>query len=361
MILVSAYFLYLLFTALWAEYPEITVWYVMTDLIFIVIFALFYILSKNIELYRLIDFFVYLVPPACVIYSILLIMNPDALRIGGYVLVLLPTLTLFCSLRLIQSFSLINCLLMGACFLMLAAGLSRAPLLSAASGLLLVFVFVIRKGSVRFRFAATLAGIFIISATILIAITPIKINAARSFYRLTGFSLQIGDRFITIQGDDSVRWAVFQDAKALYRANWLRGIGYMNFMPWFGNTNNFWYQDTKGNEVVGMSLHNIFQTWGLEGGLPCLFIVAALLLKYFRILWRRIRESRTELEKSSYKAFAIEMICLLIFGLFHQIHQQPVLFMMLGIVFAFDVRGQVRAGNPHKGNHVRYLRKAAIS
>ena len=43
------YFIYLLLTAMWAEYADITIWYVATESIYIIIFALFYLLSLNLE------------------------------------------------------------------------------------------------------------------------------------------------------------------------------------------------------------------------------------------------------------------------------------------------------------------------
>jgi len=42
------------------------------------------------------------------------------------------------------------------------------------------------------------------------------------------------------------------------------------------------------------------------------------------------------MEKLYYKLFIIGMACLLIAGMFHQIHQSPVFFILLGIVYAFD-------------------------
>jgi O-antigen ligase len=107
-------------------------------------------------------------------------------------------------------------------------------------------------------------------------------------------------------------------------------------MPWFGDMYNFIDENPKGKETVGMNLHNTFQTWALEGGLPCLCIVAMLLWKYFRILRRRIIQSNNDLEKSYYKLFVIGMVCSLVVGLFHQIHQTPMLFILLGIVYALE-------------------------
>ncbi|HKZ39049.1 MAG TPA: hypothetical protein VJ184_15405, partial [Chryseolinea sp.] len=93
--LILIYFLYLLLTAMWADNPVITIWYVAVESIFIIIFALSYLLSKNFAPDSIINFFIYMVPPAIIIYSITYIMDPEASRLGGYVLVFLPFLLLF--------------------------------------------------------------------------------------------------------------------------------------------------------------------------------------------------------------------------------------------------------------------------
>jgi len=44
-ILIMSYYLYLLLTSLWAQYPATTIWSVATEAIYIIIFALFYFIS----------------------------------------------------------------------------------------------------------------------------------------------------------------------------------------------------------------------------------------------------------------------------------------------------------------------------
>ena len=146
----------------------------------------------------------------------------------------------------------------------------------------------------------------------------------------------VGDQVIEAEKPDVLRWLIYNEASSRYETNWLLGIGYMNFMPWFGDMYNYSSENLNGKMVFGMSLHNTFQAWALEGGLPCLFIVTLLIFKYFSILRRRAKYSVNDLEKSYYKLLTIIMICLLVEGLFYQIHQTPVFFIMLGIVYALD-------------------------
>ena len=334
--LILIYYSYLLLTAIWAEYPDVTIWFVATESIYVIIFALFYLLSINFAPDRIIDFFVYLVPPAILCFLITYIIDPEASRFGGYVLVLLPFIFLFCVFRLIQSVSILNIVFITACLLMLVTGRSRAPLIIAGFGLLLMFMTKtnpwrrLRKPILVF---VMIGIVFIIT---IITVPQLKLFAAQTIVRITYQEMVVSDQVIEAEMPDEVRWRIYDDAFLLYKTNWLFGMGYMNFMPWFGDMYNFIDENPKGKETVGMNLHNTFQTWALEGGLPCLCIVAMLLWKYFRILRRRIIQSNNDLEKSYYKLFVIGMVCSLVVGLFHQIHQTPMLFILLGIVYALE-------------------------
>jgi hypothetical protein len=319
---------------MWAEYPSITIWYVATEAIYIIIFALFYLLSLNFDPDRIINFFVNLVPPAIIVWLITYIIDPDAIRAGGYSLRLLPFILLFCTLKLIQSFSLRNVVFITTCLLMLVAGMSRTPLLIAGLGLFLAFIIITKGAGSRRKLAAAFVIIGVVATIAILAVQPLKIYAAKTIARSVYQDVAVGDEVFESEKIDIVRWGVMGSAFSLYDTNWLFGMGYMNFMPWFGSEHNYIEYNVRGKEVVGVNLHNTFQTWALEGGLPCVGIVVLLLWKYFSILRRRIRQSKNDLDKSYYKLFVILMVCLLVQGMFHQIHQMPVLFMFLGIVYA---------------------------
>jgi O-Antigen ligase len=353
--LLVLYFLYLLLTATWAAYPDSTIWYLSEETIFIAIFALFYLLSLNITPDQLISFFVWLVPPAILVDLITYMTDPEALRLGAYVLVLLPFVLLFCILRLLQSFSVRNLGWVTACLVMLVIGMSRAPLLIAGLGLVLMFITIAKRRRTRIRIVVGFLIISVAATSAILAVPALRINAARSIARITYQDVIVGDEVIPAEKPDVLRWTIYADALSLYETNWLFGMGYMNFMPWFGERYSYSFENVRGKETVGMNLHNVYQTWALEGGLPCVAIVASLLWKYFSILRRRIRQSKNYREKAYYKLFVVAMICLLVEGLFHQIHQTPVLFILLGIVYAFDdnskrrtpevARAQLKAGS----------------
>lgn len=334
------YYLYLLLTAMWAEYPDITIWYSLTESIYIIIFALFYLLSMNFKPDRIINFFVNLMPPTILIYLIIYIIDPEAGRLGGYTLVFLPFVLLFCTLRLIQSFSIRNVVFITAGLLMLVMGKSRTPLLIIGLGLLLIFVTITKRWRTRRKLVAVFMSIVLVLIIAFLSFQPIRLSVATTISRIIYQDVVVGDQVIEAEKPDALRWSIYDNARSLYKTNWLLGMGYMNFMPWYGDMYNYSFMTAKGKEIRGMNLHNVYQTWALEGGLPCLGIVTLLLWKYFNILRRRIRQSKNDLERSYCKLFVIGMVCLLVEGLFHQIHQAPVFFIFLGIVYALDVKNR---------------------
>lgn len=330
------YYLYLLLTAIWAEYAGITIWYVATESIYIIIFSLFYLLSLNFGPDRIIDFFVYLVPPSIIIVLMTYIIDPEASRLGNNVLVLLPFIFLFCAFRLIQLLHIRYVVFVTACLLMLVIGMSRTPLLIAGLGLSIMLVMIRKRWRALCKIGAAFFIIGVIVTITVIVVPQLRLYAANTIMRTTYKDVVVGDQVIEAEMPDVVRWKIFFDAFSLYKSHWLFGMGYMNFMPWYGDMYDFRFENIRGKETVGMSLHNTFQTWALEGGLPCLGIVGLLLWKYFSILRKQIRQSKNYMEKLYYKLFVIGMACLIISGMFHQIHQAPVFFILLGIVYAFD-------------------------
>lgn len=362
--LIILYFLYLLLTAMWAQYPGTTIWYVATESIYIFIFVIFYLLSINFAPSQMIDFFVYLVPPAIIIYIITYIADPEAIRLGGYVNVFLPFILLFCTLRAIQSFSIRNVIYVSSCLIMLVIGMSRTPLLIAGLGLLLMFVSITERWRTRLRFVSLFIITGVLITVTILAVQPLRLYTAKTIVRVTYQDMLVGNQLIEAENPDFERWTVYADAVSLYKNNWLFGMGYMNFMPWYGDMHNFSFENIRGKEIVGKNLHNVFQTWALEGGLPCLCMVTLLLWKYFSILRRRISQSKNDLEQIYFKLLIIGMVCLLVQGLFHQIHQTPVFFILLGIVYGIHDKYSSYKGVTFSRDrsviYVRHLRKTDI-
>src|SRR5207253_10054360 len=107
---------------------------------------------------------------------------------------------------------------------------------------------------------------------------------------------------------DEGREAIQKSAARMFWENLPLGIGYMNYPAFF----EFHYGKAFGSSL---SLHNSYQTWGLETGLPGIAIVAILLYRYFSILKRKICSNSEADENALAKACIIAMLVLLVMGL----------------------------------------------
>jgi len=337
-LLIVSYYLYLLLTSLWAQFPATTIWYVATEIIYIMIFMLFYFLSAKFTPDRVVDFFANLLPPAVVIFITDYVLNPESSRHGGYVLVLLPIILLFCTFRLIQNHSLKNVAFVTASLLMLVLGVSRTPLLIAGVGLFLIFLTISDTRKLRLKFVLISLVVIAIASVTVLVVPQLRINVAKTISRITYLDIAIDSNVIEAEKPDVLRWLIHAEAISLYKDNSIMGIGYMNFMPWFGDKYNIVTESGDGKEIVGMNLHNTYQTWLLEGGLPCVVLVFMLLRRYFNIISRNIKTDKNNYNRAYFKLLAISMVCVLIEGLFHQIHQAPVFFILLGLVLALNSR-----------------------
>jgi len=341
-----SYYLYLLLTSLWAQYPATTIWSVATEAIYIIIFALFYFISVKFTPERIVDFFANLLPPAVVIFIIDYVVNPEASRHGGYVLVLLPFILLFCTFRLIQNHSLKNVAFVTASLLMLVLGVSRTPLLIAGFGLFLIFFTMLDTRKRRLKFVLISLVVIAMASITVLAIPQLKVNVAKTISRITYQDIAIDSNLIEAERPDVLRWLIHAEAISLYKDNSIMGIGYMNFMPWFGDKYNIVTESGDGKQIVGMNLHNTYQTWLLEGGAPCVILVSILIWRYFKTIRQMIKKCTDNYYKSYCKLLAISMICVLIEGVFHQIHQAPVFFMLIGLVYALNGRINFCSRNP---------------
>lgn len=338
LIYIVAYYLFLLITSIWAEYPHITIYYVAIESIFIVVFLLFYLLSMNFSLNNIIDFQYYLILPSISIYIITYIINPDASRLGGNANVFLPFTLLFCVSKIIRRFSFLRLFVIALCLIMLVISMSRTPLFVGIIGIVMMLFTIVDRPKVCYKMILSYIFILFIAIMSLLYIPTLRQYAIKTVGRFLSNDIIIGGELISSEPPDVLRWRIYDDAWNLYRSNWLLGIGYMNFQQWFGETYNYSVVNSRDKEVFGVNLHNTYQTWLLEGGILCILIVLVIMFRYFKILIHNIKYCTNPYDKSCYKLYVVVMICLIITGLFHQIHQTPVFYSVLGTVFALDKR-----------------------
>jgi hypothetical protein len=328
------YFLFLLIGSLWALYPAQTIYYVTTDLIFVIYSLIF------VQFYRLLGTDgVHVICRNIVILSLLgtivqLYFLRDLTRIGAgtpFLAVVIPFIINDSSLSKKKSFFLITS---AVCILLIS--MSRTVIIVALVNYLLV-IFLYEK-----RFREKLAKVFklflVLGFVILIVLAfPFtRIFLLKTIIRFAGIDLISGNDFLVVEETDLLRISLLQEANKLYPSYWFQGMGYMNFMQWFGENFNITYVsfDTK-KEIIGSNLHNSFQSWALEGGVFCLLIVLIIFLKFYRLCYK-------DYMKNINKYFSILLISslssLLLFGFFHQLHQALVFYMIL--TFGFSLRSK---------------------
>lgn len=133
--------------------------------------------------------------------------------------------------------------------------------------------------------------------------------------RLTGLFAEEGERPFGIPIADPTRgrindlfWSMFGDG------GWT-GIGYFAFGPIYV---------AHYDGYADMSLHSIYQVWWLETGYLGTAAAAWMLIAFFVEMYRNRGNPAV-------RACALGMVGVLIAGNFHQMHQSPMFYVMLGL------------------------------
>lgn len=339
---VAGYFALLWIGSKWAKYPAETTRWALIDSIEIVVFALFVLAGLNSPGRAIALAVVSVVIPAGLMASFEYLLNPYASRLAGYSLVLLPLIVAFAFSGVHLSWRKWPWALgMGMAGVLLLVGRSRAPLAAA----LLVAAFSLMffgKGALdRIRKGLAAILVMIIIALVLAAIPRTRPMVMTTFFRLTqllppGSVPFGGEAAITaleneIKGthyvrqtmpraEGGIRKEIRDFSHRLLRENFPAGIGYMNFVPHF-------YERT----AMTVSLHNMYMTWLLEGGVVValyVFVFGALLL--FGIV-RSLRRDETLEDRAYGIALLLSAGAVLFVGGFHQLHQSPALWAMAGL------------------------------
>ncbi|MCX6343542.1 MAG: O-antigen ligase family protein [Armatimonadetes bacterium] len=317
------YFGYLLLTSQWAMYPSETVLWVAIDSIFIIIVGLFYLMMLNNSVDAVTDVFVVITYITLPVTVILYLIKPDSIRFGGYATKLLPLLLVFC----VSAIEDKSRLLKSAIALMVGLGIviiskSRTPLLACAITLPIISWWTSSRLVDSTRKMIILALVVAIGVGCLMAFEPTREMVTESMLRITG------DEEISIQGtlnasSDDIRDMQYKMGMYVLLTSQPWGIGYMNFASMI-------------NDVLGypVNLHNSVLTWGAEGGLPCVLIVLFMFYKYFALAKRTMKKSLLEQDVRFCKSCIVAMVGVLITAMFHQAHQAPPMYILIGIVYA---------------------------
>lgn len=155
---------------------------------------------------------------------------------------------------------------------------------------------------------------------------------------------------VDIQGEerDIVRDYQIEASKDFLGEHLPQGIGYMNFLVLTGIQTSITANAGRDKEYPGISLHNSFMTWILEGGVLVSFVVLLLFWRVWaRISWLRQTPSR------NFAVMAIAWCAALLFlGVFHQVHQSMQFWATIGLIFGYYDRHKLP-------NAVRYQTAAS--
>lgn len=324
------YFIYFLFSSIWSIYPSQAIYFVINDSIYLFASILFGLIYYRFSIKGLIIFFQIIAYLSLVLTIGMFIYIPDISNLGGnstsVLFAIFPYLFISEQKSITYKYLPIICSL-----IVMLLTISRTPLASAIISALLTLYFT-RKGLLLF-FKSILGyliyGIIIVGG--LSFIPYMKQIFILFIFKFSGFDFGYTNRVLVSQEDD-LRISIFNEALNVYNNYWFQGMGYMNFMKWYGEKFGVSELTANGTEIVGMNLHNSFQTWALEGGFFALLIVFFIFFIYIKRILFKIKRSNSTLEKNFHIVGLINIFSFIIFASYHQLHQNIVFFILLGIV-----------------------------
>jgi hypothetical protein len=317
---VLVYFAVLLAGALWAEFPDETILWVAIDSISIAVFTLFFIAGRNAPPGAIVTALSTICIPSVAIAALNYALEPWATRSAQYAVEVLPFITPFLCLRAATVRPRWPSLVaLAATFAVLVVGRSRTPL--GTAGLLTVLsVFAFRRSTRSALRDAFVYGTVIAAllGALLFFPVPRKLVVGM-FVRLTHIGVDWGDLHIPPEPVNQERVDLTRISMDMLPHSLPFGIGYMNFTLYF--------EDVTGYRLP---LHNMYMTWLLEGGVACVLVVLVLATMHVRSLRRYIRRGTAE-QRGFGQACLLASLGLLPLGAFHQVHQMPALWMLLGL------------------------------
>lgn len=321
---VGVYFLWLLTTAFWASHPRQTVWFAVADSIGIAVAVLFYLVALN-QPHRITGMFIALAFIAIPTTAFIFWRNPEATRSGGYAISILPFVPPFCWADIARRRKpVLSTLALIVTFGLLIFARSRTPILVAAftTGLA---VFAFSRGIPALIKRAVLALVIMVLAFgALVVFRPTREMALITFSRFTHIDIHFGDVYIESEPEvDPVRVDLHRAAKRYGREHLFFGMGYHNFPYYFARD---W-------SPIGRpyTLHSMYETWWVEGGVVCVLIVFVMFYRHFRSLVRAMRGSADSEVRRLARTMIVASLGVFVLGLFHQTHVNPMLYALIGI------------------------------
>lgn len=326
------YFCYIFLTSLWAKYPEITLRYASYDLIEFFVFILAYILTLNSPIHKIEKFFKFLIIPVIASTLYFYFSDPNAIRIGGgRNLMIMPMLLPFFWMDVVEKkgisnkFAIVSIVVI-LCLMIIS--MSRSPVLVGTIVMILSLISFSKSFHKIIKSISKILIYFLILLSMLFYYSPTKIAILKQYSRIINKDVVFGNIHIQAEGSGRERKLIEKGVNELFFDNQPFGIGYMNFPEWFKVQYN----------GQSHTIHSIYYAWSLECGIFFIIFLIYVFYKYFEGLYVAIKLSKDERFINTCKAITISMVGILVYGLFHQAHQAPILFLLLGVGFALKTK-----------------------
>ena len=329
--LVLAYWLWLLGGMLWASVPAETLWWAGIQGIWVLVVPLFVAWGRLVRVERLPTYAVWLVGWVVLASAVTWVVDPEASRHGGYGLSLLPVAVPFLVLGACQAERRVGYQsALGVSLGVLALGLGRAPLGAA----LLVAAVASVWLSPTWRSTVRLWGTGALGLTLLLlglwSLPATQEVLVQMLARLlpAEATLTLGQAVVLAEAADLERATVNALGWALWPEHWVLGIGYHQFEQ---------VMLTQLGQWGPLALHRSVQTWGLEGGLPCLVLVGGLVGIPAWRCWQ-VQRQASPLLAGALRATLLALGAVLAMGWYHQVHETTPFWALVGLAWGLSQR-----------------------
>jgi hypothetical protein len=330
LLLIGLYFLAFYIVSFWELFPGTTVIWGKFEIVEIAVAITYYMFARSCSAQTIVTAHHNLGVALVTLTLAQLALDQEAIRYGyGYQLMLcLP------ASMLLRKYWFVA---LGLAVML--ASQHKTPLICACLAVAIMFLFARPEKprlsqAVKYMRVAHAILAVMICATLLVAVFP-RIVATLSRFIGTEGVFEFAGVQVEAEGIDVSRVYIVERSLELLREFFPAGMGYMNFFEWTGLEVTDVRTTRLGVEVGGISLHNSFITWVLEGGL----LVSAAVLYIFWRVSKRIRALLLEPASRNLGVLCIAwaVACLLLGG-FHQLHQMMQFWGTMALIYGFSDR-----------------------
>jgi hypothetical protein len=322
------YFAYLLVASTQAEYASEARYWSFADSIGFLVACVFWVAVRNNEPAAIRAGFIYVsiiaAPVAILVYRSF----PEASRLGGYALPFYPIAVPFLWAEIIGGKRRRVALLALTIVLgMLFVSRSRTPLVAALIVLAFCFLFIGRSVAQRVKLGLLLAVIITSLFVALMSFSVTRITVLTFVARVTHEDIVTAEVYIPGEPYDPTRERLDSLVVAGIRDVQPFGYGY--------NTTGFLFERSFGYFTP---LHNIYQIWIFEGGVFCALIMLGVLIRHVAALRRARMRAPDQEHEILARCLMFSTLGMLLFGIFHQMHQGPLFYAVLGMALGLRQR-----------------------